>query len=167
MNETKNNEKPIEKPKKTFKTERLEIVLTPDQKNRWEEYKNDNNFPSLAQMIRFSVEEMIEGKLSRSSISQDPLEQEKKEIVEMKKIQDEMIDQLKEKMEEFSRIAKIKVNESLKGQILRHLEKSNYFYEDLAYVLNKPEADVVVCLNQLQKENLVIMNKNGSYGVID
>lgn len=167
MNETKNNEKPIEKPKKTFKTERLEIVLTPEQKNRWEEYKDNNNFPSLAQMIRFSVEEIIEGKLSRSLINQDPLEQEKKEIAEMKKIQAEMIDQLKEKMEEFTQITKIKVKESLKGQILRHLEKSNYFYEDLAYVLNKPEFDILVCLNQLQKEDLIKLNKNDTYGVID
>jgi len=95
MNEVKNNTETEGKP---VKDERIYIRINSNEKIRWEKYVVDKKFSSVASMVRFAVEEMIESNFNRMTITQNPLEQEKKELDEMKEMHSELVEQLQDKI---------------------------------------------------------------------
>ena len=163
MNEVKNKPKTEGKP---VKDERIYIRVSLIGKERWEKYTNDKKFSSVSAMVRFAVEEMIESNFNRMTITQNPLEQEKKELDEMKEMHSELVEQLQDKIDQLQELTQLKIDEGIKGRILRHLELHPYTSEDLAYVLQEPEHEILIILNELQKQKIIKYNLDNTYEVI-
>jgi len=163
MNEVKNNTETEGKP---IKDERVYIRINSNEKIRWEKYVKDKKFSSVASMVRFAVEEMIESNFNRMTITQNPLEQEKKELDEMKEMHSELVEQLQDKIDQLQELTQLKIDEGIKGRILRHLELHPYTSEDLAYVLQEPEHEILIILNELQKQKIIKYNLDNTYEVI-
>jgi len=162
---------PKENPKASKDTY-IQIRININEKEIWEKYAIDNKFPSLSQLIRFCVNEIMESGLKKTIKSKQTSKQEelqKYEILYEKQEKERIsyMGKIDEILSEMRKTQKTKVEYKIKGQILKLLEKHRYRYEDVSEIFNVPESDVLILLNELEQQNIIRQNKKMEYEVVN
>lgn len=146
----------------------VQIRVFEAEKKIWQKYKEDNKFPSLSQMVRFAVDEMIARGDKRTTGNNIEKIQDINKLIQL------LIDERKEhiiereKLKENTQKSKdVVIKHKIKGQILKLLEKSKLKSEDIAEIFNIPEGDTIDTLNFLVDKKLIKLNKNMKYEVIN
>ena len=156
----------------------IRIRVLDNVKKDWKEYAKNNKFSSLSQLIRYVISEYIVYGFSRFVTgSKNDNSDAKKE--ELKKLQAER-DAIKEEREKYfklinevlqerRRLTDIKVEDSIKGKILKWLDKfpSKLDSIDIAELIGKSESEALDILNKMEDQELIKINKNFKYRVIN
>ena len=154
----------------------VRIRLYDKEKEDWEKYAEENKFPSVSQFIRYVISEYIEQGLKRTlkpnknenSISKsDLLKMLKEEKKEREKERDEYFKTINDILQERSRLTDIKIEDSIKGKIIKWLEKfpNQLGSEEIAELVGHSEPEALDILNKMSEQNLVKLNKNMKYQV--
>lgn len=155
----------------------VRIRLYDKEKEDWEKYAKKNKFASVSQFIRYVISEYIEQGLKRTtktsnnenSVSKsDLLKMLKEEKKEREKERDDLFKMLNEVLQERSRLTDIRIEDSIKGKILKWLEKfSNQLgSEEISELIGRPESETLDILNKMTDQNLIKLNKNMNYQVL-
>lgn len=155
----------------------VRIRLYDKEKKDWEKYAEENKFDSVSQFIRYVISEYIEHGLKRTtkisnnenSVSKsDLLKMLKDEKKEREKERDEFFRMINEVLQERSRLTDIKIEDSIKGKILKWLEKfpNQLGSEEIAELIGKQESEALDILNKMTGQSLIKLNKNMKYQVI-
>lgn len=143
------------------KKENINVRLTEAQKERWQEYADKNGFASISNLVRYAVEELVEGTFQgRRQTSNNHTELKKR----LGKIEEKYNNVLEEQRELLKIIAKGAENKDKD-------EKLSIFQKELIYNLleEKPRDEVdldklIPGLNEF--EILAIINKMLELGTI-
>ncbi|MHA1671551.1 MAG: hypothetical protein ACTSV5_13400 [Promethearchaeota archaeon] len=163
----------------------IRIRVIGEEKEVWEDIAKENKFPSLSQFIRYVISEYIEHGFSRfvvgseSDNSKSKKEELKKLQAERKAIKEER-EAIKEErgkyhkwineiLQERKRLTDIKVEDSIKGKILKWIDKfpSKLGSIDIAEIIGKSESEALDILNKMEDRVLIKLNKNFKYRVIN
>ncbi|MFW9872678.1 MAG: hypothetical protein ACFFG0_06205 [Candidatus Thorarchaeota archaeon] len=155
----------------------VRIRLYDKEKEDWEKYAEKNKFASVSQFIRYVISEYIEQGSNRASKTNnnensvsksDLLKLLKEEKQEREKERDEFFMMINEVLQERSRLADIKIEDSIKGKVLKWLEKfpNQLGSEDIAELIGKPEPETLDILNKMTGQKLIKLTKNMKYQVI-
>ena len=146
----------------------VQIRVFEAEKELWQKYKKDNKFPSLSQMVRFAVDEMIaRGDKRTTENNINKIQEFNKAIqtfMDLSKEQMAVIDGLRENSKKSKKVV---VEHKKKGQILKLLEKSKLKSEDIAEIFNIPEPETIDILNYLVDKGIVKLRKDMKYEVIN
>lgn len=150
----------------------IQIRININEKEIWEKYANENKFPSISQLIRFCVNEVMESGLKRTiknnQISkQEELQRFEDLYNEIKQGRLESMKMIKETLSEIRNTRESKVEYKIKDRILKLLKKHRYEYEDISEIFNVPESDVLILLNELEQKNVIRQNKKMEYEVVN
>ena len=156
----------------------IRIRVFDNVKEDWAKFAKDNEFPSLSQFIRYVITEYRKHGFTRFvKVSKDDNSNVKTE--ELKKLQAER-DAIKEEKEKYfklinevllerRRLTDIKVEDSIKGKILKWIDKfpSKLGSIDIAELIGKSESEALDILNKMEDQELIKINKNFKYRVIN
>ena len=156
----------------------IKIRLFEKVKKEWEGYANNNKFASLSQLIRYVISEYIEHGFTRflavreNDSSNSKTEELKKLEAERDAIKEEREKYFKmfnEVLQERRRLTDIKIKDSIKGKILKWLDKfpNKLDSEEIAELIGKSEPETLDILNKLEDQILIKLNKNMKYQVIN
>lgn len=155
----------------------VRIRLYDKEKEDWEKYAEENKFASVSQFIRYVISEYIEHGLKRTSKTSnnensvsksDLLKMLKEEKKEREKERDEFFRMINEVLQERSRLTDIKIEDSIKGKILKWLEKfpNQLESEEIGELIGKTESEALDILNKMINQKLIKLNRNMKYQVI-
>jgi len=163
----------------------IRIRVFDSVKKKWKDYAEDNKFPSLSQLIRYVMDEyIVRGfirfeKVSKNDNSNSVNEELKKLQAERKAIKEER-EAIKEEREKYhkwineilqerKRLTDIKVEDSIKGKILKWVDKFPHKLDsvDIAEIIGKSESEVLDILNKMEDQVLIKLDKNFKYWVIN
>lgn len=156
----------------------IRIRVFDNVKEDWAKFAKDNEFPSLSQFIRYVITEYRKHRFTRFvKTSKDDNSNAKTE--ELKKLKAER-DAIKEEKEKYfklinevllerRRLTDIKVEDSIKGKILKWIDKfpSKLGSIDIAELIGKSESEALDILNKMEDQELIKINKNFKYRVIN
>ena len=156
----------------------IKVRLFEKVKKEWEDYAKDNIFASLSQLIRYVIGEYIEHGFTRflavreNDSSNSKTEELKKLEAERDAIKEEREKYFKmfnEVLQERRRLTDIKIKDSIKGKILKWLDKfpNKLDSEEIAELIGKSEPETLDILNKLEDQILIKLNKNMKYQVIN
>lgn len=156
----------------------IKIRLYDKVKEDWERFSKDNKFASLSQFIRYVISEYIEHgftrflTVSKNDSSNSKTEELKKLEAEREAIKEERekyIKLINEVLQESRRLTDIKIEDSIKGKILKWLDKfpNKLDSEEIAELIGKSEPETLDILNKMEDQKLIKLNKNMKYRVIN
>ena len=154
----------------------IQIRVLPEEKTEWMEYVkiHRKEFPSLSQLIRFAVSEVIEKGITTTirTNKEDLKTQIQQKNSGMKDLREEtnrLLKALAEKREQNNRAMATTIEHDIKGKILKWITKFNgkLYSEDIAELINTPEPKTIEYLNKLIDQNLITHNKKMQYEVVN
>ncbi len=156
----------------------IRIRVFSEEKEEWEKFAESNKFPSLSQFIRYVISEYIEHGFSRSlKVSKSDNSNSKTELLKILKAERDSIKEERDKyfkmvnevLQERRRLTDIKIEDSIKGKILKWLEKfpNQLDSEEIADLIGKSEPETLNILNKMMEQKLIRLNKNMKYQVIN
>lgn len=156
----------------------IKIRLYDEVKEEWESFSKKNKFASLSQFIRYVISEYIEHGFRRSlTLSKDDNSNSKTELLKtlkaerkaIKEERDKYFKMFNEVLQERRRLTEIKIEDSIKGKILKWLEKFPNLLdsEEIAELIGKSEPETLDILNKMMDQKLIKLNKNMKYQVVN
>ncbi|MHA1150375.1 MAG: hypothetical protein ACTSR8_19320 [Promethearchaeota archaeon] len=158
-----------EQEEKQSESNHIHFRIKTKEKELWEKFAVENKFPSVSQLIRFAVNEVMERGIKRTTKDSDD-----KQLVEEYKLVKELLlrheEERKEYMTKFTEVLSafktekdFKTIYQLKGKVLKLLEKGKFTSEELAQLFNLPETEIVAIMNELMDKAPVKLNKKLEY----
>jgi len=156
----------------------IRVRLYEKEKDDWEDYAKNNQFPSVSQFVRFVVNDAIEKGYNRSSqvsvrdnnLSKNEVLQTYKELYSKQETQlKEYREMVYELMKEMRLRKDIKLEDSIKGKILKWLEMlpNKLGSEEIADLIGGDEIDALKILNKMEIDlKLIKSDKNLKYKVV-
>jgi len=164
--------KKLPKPKKKGT---IQIRVLPEEKTEWIEFVklHRKEFPSLSQLIRFAVSEVIEKGITTTIRTnkedlQTKINQKDSVLKDLKEEAKRILEAVREKREQNNK-ADITIEHDIKGKILKWITKFNgkLDLESIADLINTPEPRTLEYLNKLVAQNLITFNKKMQYEVVN
>ncbi|MFX0188966.1 MAG: hypothetical protein ACFE8A_14670 [Candidatus Hodarchaeota archaeon] len=150
----------------------IQIRINTKEKEEWDKFAKENRFPSVSQLIRFAVNEIIERGLKRTIENNnkmnktEELKQVRELITSFQEERKEYMKEIKELKKEITNSKTIVNKQKLKGQILKLLKFRSYTSEELSIVLEKDEPEIIKICNDLEDKKIIKMKANYEYEVI-
>jgi len=164
--------KKLPKPKKKGT---IQIRVLPEEKDEWQEYVklHKKEFPSLSQLIRFAVGEVMEKGITTTikngENTQNKLHQTNSLIKALSEERKELLEIVRDKMKANNKSKDVSIEHDIKGKILKWITKFNgkLDLESIADLINTPEPKTLEYLNKLVAQNLITFNKKMQYEVVN
>lgn len=167
---------PEEKKKKISNKPKKEVAvqvrINEIVKEEWVKFAEDNNFPSISQLIRFAVNEIIEKGIKTTTKNSyknktEQLQETRDHIEDLQKERLEYMGKINDILSEMREKKDVKIEHNIKSQVLKLLEKHPYRSEDIAGIFNIEESEILITLNDLIKKKIIKLNKNMEYEVLN
>ncbi len=151
----------------------IQVRINEKEKKDWEKFATDNKFPSVSQLVRFAVNEIIEkgittsadiGKFGKNAIDKDFV---KGMVSEWKEERKEFFQKITELYAADKEAKSIEEKYKITERVLKLLEKNKFKSEDIADIFGLPESDIVSILNDLIDKKIVIFNKKMEYMLVE
>lgn len=151
-----------------MKEDSIRLRITTKEKNDWDQFAKSHKFPSISQMIRYIVSEFIESATKPKENNKQKQLLETNQLIETLTLErNEYMQKINDILGEMRKSKDMTIDYTIKGQILKLLEKHRYKSEDISSIFNKPEHEILVILNDLTEKNMIRLTKTMEYEVIN
>lgn len=141
----------------------LNVRITEAQEARWANYMEANRFSSLSALIRYCVDEFVEGTVSKSNVN-NKNNKVKAQINELTKKYDDLMDSQKDILKLIAKKVEKptgNLREYQKGIIINLLTESPMDEIDLSKIMpDLKEVEILAILNELLETSIIIQEKN-------
>lgn len=133
----------------------IQVRIKEQEKKDWEQFAEENKFPSVSQLVRFAVNEIIDKGITTSAdigqIGRNASDKEfiKELITEWKEERKELFEKNTELYAADKQAKIIKERYEITERVLKLLQKGHFKSEDIADIFDMPESDIVSVLNDL------------------
>lgn len=141
----------------------VKIIISKNMKKSWKKFTEREEYPSVSQMIRNAVNDFIRN--NNKNKKQKELEQIQEQLNRVEKERDELIHLHKELIEQMKELNKTNIdsktemrNRNIKYEIIALLGKGSSSSINLSKILNIPETEILICLNEMQEFGIMTFN---------
>jgi len=153
----------------------VRIRLYNEEKENWETFAKENYFDSISQFVRFIINEHIEMGIKNQDASKAKKIMEKTEELEiinaltqtLKEEREEYMGKINELLLELRRSRDVQISALMKGKILKWLKKVKLSSEEITEILQVPEPEALDYLNKLIDQDLIRLNKDMKFEIIN